>query len=47
MLALTNLEQPLQGVAKYHGCPIPDTDGDGINDELDKCLNVRGRFSRR
>lgn len=22
---------------KYNGCPIPDTDGDGINDESDKC----------
>ena len=30
------------GVAKYEGCPIPDTDGDGINDEEDKCPTVKG-----
>ena len=30
------------GVAKYDGCPIPDTDGDGINDEEDKCPTVKG-----
>ncbi|MBS1949196.1 MAG: OmpA family protein, partial [Bacteroidetes bacterium] len=28
--------------AKYHGCPIPDTDGDGINDEEDKCPTIPG-----
>jgi hypothetical protein len=22
---------------RYQGCPIPDTDGDGVNDEEDKC----------
>ena len=27
---------------KYHGCPIPDTDGDGVNDEEDRCINVAG-----
>ena len=27
--------------AKYQGCPIPDTDKDGINDEEDKCPTVR------
>lgn len=42
MPALTNLEQPMTGVANYHGCPIPNIDGDGINDELDKCPIVRG-----
>jgi outer membrane protein OmpA-like peptidoglycan-associated protein len=25
------------GLVKYDGCPVPDTDGDGINDENDKC----------
>ncbi|HAN66046.1 MAG TPA: cell envelope biogenesis protein OmpA, partial [Chitinophagaceae bacterium] len=32
-------------MAKYGGCPIPDTDGDGINDEQDKCPNEKG-FAR-
>ena len=27
------------GTKKYNGCKIPDTDGDGFNDEIDKCLN--------
>jgi len=27
---------------KYHGCPIPDSDGDGINDEEDSCMNEAG-----
>ena len=30
------------GIAKYNGCPIPDTDGDGVNDEQDKCPAVAG-----
>lgn len=30
------------GLAKYSGCPIPDTDGDAINDEEDKCPTVAG-----
>ncbi|HSZ85132.1 MAG TPA: OmpA family protein [Puia sp.] len=30
------------GVARYNSCPIPDTDGDGINDEEDKCPTVPG-----
>jgi outer membrane protein OmpA-like peptidoglycan-associated protein len=29
-------------LARYNGCPIPDTDGDGINDEEDKCPTVAG-----
>ncbi|MES1217127.1 MAG: OmpA family protein, partial [Bacteroidota bacterium] len=29
-------------VAKYNGCPVPDTDGDGINDEEDKCPTLAG-----
>jgi outer membrane protein OmpA-like peptidoglycan-associated protein len=29
-------------LAKYAGCPIPDTDKDGINDEQDKCPTVAG-----
>jgi len=30
------------GVAKYNGCPVPDSDNDGINDEMDKCPNQAG-----
>ncbi|HEX5111941.1 MAG TPA: OmpA family protein, partial [Saprospiraceae bacterium] len=30
------------GLEKYGGCPIPDTDKDGINDEVDKCPQVAG-----
>jgi outer membrane protein OmpA-like peptidoglycan-associated protein len=30
------------GLAKYQGCPIPDSDKDGINDEQDKCPQVPG-----
>jgi len=29
-------------VVRYGGCPIPDTDKDGINDEEDKCPSVVG-----
>ena len=32
-------------VAKYQGCPIPDTDGDGVNDEVDKCPTEAGPAS--
>ncbi|RZL06513.1 MAG: OmpA family protein, partial [Pedobacter sp.] len=32
----------LAGMAKYNGCPIPDTDNDGVNDEEDKCITVPG-----
>ena len=31
-----------QGFQKYKGCPIPDTDKDGINDEQDKCVEIAG-----
>ncbi len=30
------------GLAKYGGCPVPDTDNDGVNDENDKCPGVAG-----
>ncbi|MDQ6756575.1 MAG: OmpA family protein [Bacteroidota bacterium] len=30
------------GIARYQGCPIPDTDKDGVNDEDDKCPNEPG-----
>ncbi|NDA64431.1 MAG: OmpA family protein, partial [Chitinophagia bacterium] len=30
------------GLARYQGCPIPDTDGDGVNDEEDKCPTIKG-----
>jgi OmpA-OmpF porin, OOP family len=34
---------PLQpGLAKYHGCPVPDSDHDGIDDEHDSCPTVPG-----
>jgi outer membrane protein OmpA-like peptidoglycan-associated protein len=33
------------GIARYQGCPIPDTDGDGVNDEEDKCINEKGPAS--
>jgi outer membrane protein OmpA-like peptidoglycan-associated protein len=29
-------------LARYQGCPIPDRDKDGINDEEDKCPDVPG-----
>lgn len=32
----------VEHIAKYAGCPIPDTDSDGINDENDKCPAVAG-----
>ena len=32
----------MPGLAKYDGCPVPDTDKDGINDEDDKCPTVAG-----
>ena len=32
----------MAGVARYQGCPVPDTDGDGVNDEEDKCVNEPG-----
>jgi len=31
-----------KGIAKYKGCPIPDTDNDGINDEQDQCPSTEG-----
>ncbi len=31
-----------KGIAKYRGCPIPDTDNDGINDEQDQCPSTEG-----
>jgi hypothetical protein len=34
-----------KGVAKYNGCPIPDSDGDGVNDEEDKCPDTPGPAS--
>ena len=33
------------GIAKYNGCPIPDTDGDGVNDEQDLCPQMAGLAS--
>jgi len=33
------------GVARYQGCPVPDVDKDGVNDEDDKCPNEPGPAS--
>ena len=30
------------GKAAWHGCPVPDSDHDGIDDEHDSCKNVPG-----
>lgn len=35
----------MAGVARYQRCPIPDTDGDGVNDEEDKCPTEVGPAS--
>ena len=35
------------GLARYQGCPIPDTDGDGVNDEEDKCPTRPGPASNQ
>ena len=37
----------LKGVARYQGCPIPDSDNDGLNDEDDKCPNRPGPASNQ
>ena len=29
-------------MSRYEGCPIPDTDKDGVNDEEDKCPSIPG-----
>lgn len=34
-------------MARYDGCPVPDTDGDGVNDESDKCPNEAGPQSNQ
>ena len=34
-------------MARYQGCPIPDTDGDGVNDEEDKCPTRVGPASNQ
>ena len=31
-----------KGLSRYQGCPIPDTDKDGINDEEDNCPTIAG-----
>ncbi|MEX1369340.1 MAG: OmpA family protein, partial [Nannocystaceae bacterium] len=33
------------GVVEYEGCPIPDTDGDGILDPDDQCVDVPESFN--
>lgn len=33
---------PGAGVIRYHGCPVPDRDQDGVNDETDKCPDIKG-----
>ena len=44
MMKLINV-LTVPGVARYQGCPIPDTDEDGVNDEEDKCPNEAGPAS--
>ena len=29
-------------MARYEGCPVPDRDKDGVNDEVDKCPDLPG-----
>ena len=38
---MTNV-QTLKDQKKTHGCPWPDTDGDGVADKDDKCPTVKG-----
>ena len=33
------------GFRRYKGCPIPDTDRDGVNDEIDKCNDLKGTIA--
>jgi outer membrane protein OmpA-like peptidoglycan-associated protein len=35
----------IAGSKQYNGCPVPDTDGDGMNDEADACPSVAGDIS--
>ena len=35
------------GVAQYNGCPVPDTDKDGLNDVEDLCPNEPGPASSK
>ncbi|MEI9933403.1 MAG: hypothetical protein WDM71_00780 [Ferruginibacter sp.] len=35
------------GLARYNGCPIPDSDSDGVNDEIDKCPTIKGPVSNQ
>ncbi len=46
MMIVTNVHNDkcptVPGLARYQGCPVPDTDKDGINDEEDKCPTVAG-----
>jgi hypothetical protein len=32
----------VSGHVRYEGCPVPDTDNDGINDEEDRCPDAKG-----
>ena len=45
MIGLQDKCPDVPGFARYQGCPIPDTDGDGVNDEEDKCINEKGPAS--
>jgi hypothetical protein len=35
------------GVAKYAGCPVPDSDKDGVNDEEDRCPQLPGTVANQ
>ena len=43
-LMMNRINASTKGFARYQGCPIPDTDNDGVNDE-DKCPNRPGPAS--
>ncbi len=30
------------GIERYQGCPVPDSDNDGVNDEEDNCPHLAG-----
>jgi outer membrane protein OmpA-like peptidoglycan-associated protein len=33
------------GIVEFNGCPIPDSDGDGLNDKEDKCPTETGTLA--
>ena len=35
------------GPVEFNGCPVPDSDGDGLNDKEDKCPHEKGSTRER